>query len=338
MHNQQLLLAPVCKDEKWGYINQKGEMVIDCQFYEAEAFENGLARVKCEKDGHWQSIDGYGHFVEMPPMNIPCPEGKILGEFRQGIAKVGYYKHEEYSSSETVYDNAFDDVGHEEWSSSSADWFIHGYMDENGKMLTGYDYVSMGPQWDRDEISEGIVRITDAKSHKVGYMDKTGRLLVKCEWDAMFNNFHDGLAQVWKMILMFPKEGFINTKGEMVIKKRWERAGDFHEGLAWIRAKGKYDVYNYINKNGTTVIGPRFWERCGDFHEGLAWIQREELCGFIDKTGKNVIPCQWGWCKDFHEGLAAVRKEGCWDWGWIDKNGNVVIDCEWEGAGDFARV
>ena len=154
----------------------------------------------------------------------------------------------------------------------------------------------------------------------------------------MSDNFHEGMCQNWKMILMFSKEGFINTRGEMVLKKRWETAGDFHEGLAWIKTNEKNKRYSYINKLGITVISPHVWERCGDFHEGMAWIQQDELCGFIDKTGKNVIPCQWGWCKDFHEGLAAVRKEGCWDWGWIDKNGNVVIDCKWEGAGDFARV
>ncbi len=43
-------LAPVAdKDGKWGYIDKKGKLVIDCQYDSASSFSDGLARVK--KDG-----------------------------------------------------------------------------------------------------------------------------------------------------------------------------------------------------------------------------------------------------------------------------------------------
>ena len=55
-------LAQVQKDVKWGYIDTKGKVVIDC-IYDAAAwsFNNGLVRVK--KDGKWGFIDTKGKVV-----------------------------------------------------------------------------------------------------------------------------------------------------------------------------------------------------------------------------------------------------------------------------------
>ena len=47
--------------------------------------------------------------------------------------------------------------------------------------------------------------------------------------------------------------------------------------------------------------------------------------GYIDKTGKLVIPCQWEDAMDFHLGGAGVKdKNG--KWGCIDKTGKIIKD------------
>ena len=51
------------------------------------------------------------------------------------------------------------------------------------------------------------------------------------------------------------------------------------------------------------------------------WINFKE--GFIDTTGKLVIPCQWDDTGSFSEGLAWVKKDG--KWGVIDTKGNIVF-------------
>ena len=65
----------------------------------------------------------------------------------------------------------------------------------------------------------------------------------------------------------------------------------------------------------------------GEFHEGLARVQNNKgLWGFINKRGKEVIPCQFKEAKNFNEGLAPVcNEEGVW--GYIDKKGSFVISC-----------
>ncbi len=65
-------LAPVAIGKKWGYINEKGEMVIEPQFRDAEVFsQNGLAPVK---DKNWGFIDTTGKVI------IPMEYG-ISGNF-----------------------------------------------------------------------------------------------------------------------------------------------------------------------------------------------------------------------------------------------------------------
>ena len=53
--------ARVQKDYKYGYINTKGEQIVECKFDDACDFSEGFARVK--KDGKWGYINTKGCFV-----------------------------------------------------------------------------------------------------------------------------------------------------------------------------------------------------------------------------------------------------------------------------------
>ena len=78
------------------------------------------------------------------------------------------------------------------------------------------------------------------------------------------------------------------------------------------------------------------WEYKGAaFCEGLAPVMDDnEKWGFIDKTGKLVIPCKWNGVESFSEGLAVVLDDN-WKWGFIDKTGKLVIPCIWKDAWSF---
>ena len=77
------------------------------------------------------------------------------------------------------------------------------------------------------------------------------------------------------------------------------------------------------------------WKNQGNYYDGLALVEDDnEMFGFIDKTGKVVIPCQWKDAWPFSEGLAAVQDFDK-KWGYIDKTGKVVIPCKWLEAECF---
>ena len=72
------------------------------------------------------------------------------------------------------------------------------------------------------------------------------------------------------------------------------------------------------------------------FSEGLAPVMDAGKWGYIDKTGKVVIPCKWGATLGFSEGLAPVMDDHE-KWGFIDKEGKVAIPCKWEYANGFSE-
>lgn len=130
--------------------------------------------------------------------------------------------------------------------------------------------------------------------------------------------------------------GFIDKSGRFVIEPKYEEAGDFHEGLAWVKLGDKR--YEYIDKAGRYVLDPD--ERCisvGSFHEGVAIIQVGNYrFGIIDKTGRRIGSwVEWAYLfHDFHEGLACVKiRDG--EYGFIDKTGRFVIAPQFKEALNF---
>ena len=83
-----------------------------------------------------------------------------------------------------------------------------------------------------------------------------------------------------------------------------------------------------------------------DFSEGLAGVCRDGKWGFIDTSGREVVPCKYDAIDDFHEGMARVNVGGRWRYdeaidenyisggrfGFIDKTGREEdeFDCEFE--------
>lgn len=71
------------------------------------------------------------------------------------------------------------------------------------------------------------------------------------------------------------------------------------------------------------------------FKEGLAVVESNRKYGFINKTGKEVIPCKYEYARDFKEGLAQVKLDG--KWRLVDKTGREVIPCKYDEACNFSE-
>ena len=71
------------------------------------------------------------------------------------------------------------------------------------------------------------------------------------------------------------------------------------------------------------------------YYEGLAIVILNDKFGFIDKTGKEVIPIKYDYAQDFSEGLAKVKLNN--KWGFIDKTGKEVIPIKYDDAESFSK-
>jgi len=104
-------------------------------------------------------------------------------------------------------------------------------------------------------------------------------------------------------------------------------------GLFVVRQGG---TCGYIDNTGKIVIPPQF-EFVFDFSEGLAAVVINDKVGYIDMTGKIVIPPQFERVGEegFKERLARVEIDG--KFGFIDKTGKIIIQPKFENVGGFSE-
>lgn len=130
--------------------------------------------------------------------------------------------------------------------------------------------------------------------------------------------FSNGLAKV----TVNGKAGFIDSKGQNIIKPSFKDAGKFSENLAPF--ENRHGKWGYIDTQGKIVIKPQF-DWAVSFHEGVALVQCGDFWGFIDRSGKFAIESKFEEASSFAEDLAAVAhtdEDGNYIWKFIDKHGN----------------
>lgn len=91
--------------------------------------------------------------------------------------------------------------------------------------------------------------------------------------------------------------------------------------------EGDNGKWGYVDKSGKVIL-PFRWLYADDFREDLAVVQDDkEFHGFIDKKGKLVIPCKWYDARGFDGGKAKVADKN-WKWHYINKKGEIIGDCK----------
>ncbi len=337
------LTETVDANDRWGYANEDGDIVIPCQWKDADAFFENLAFVKDVND-RYGFIDKTGHIV------IPC-QWKDADEFEDGLARVQDFSDKWYyidKKGATVWE----DVGPMKEGLARV-------CDSNGK----YGYIDdkmhlfIPCQWKKAyDFCEGLAAVLDF-SGKYGFIDKNGKTVIPCEWKSVFFAFKNGLTKVqdfeeeWKYIdkngeIIWEnvgaisdgliricdtvgKYGYIDIDRNVVIPCQWDAAEDFCDGLAIVSDYEKH-IKNFIDKSGKIV-----WQDIGDNYEGLIRVcDSQGMYGYIDKDRNVVIPCKWYDANDFCEGLTLVRDSNNM-YGYINKNGETVIPFEWTDAFDF---
>ncbi|MFN5148332.1 MAG: WG repeat-containing protein [Flavobacteriia bacterium] len=115
--------AAVLKNEKWGYINNHGELVIDYQYEQALGFYNGIAPVSvrgAEFNMRWRLIDTLGKYINDQTY---C---EIYG-FKSGYAKA-FKNGSGYGIIDSEGKEFLPCKYHIDGFGSQEDWFIHDRM------------------------------------------------------------------------------------------------------------------------------------------------------------------------------------------------------------------
>ena len=110
----------------------------------------------------------------------------------------------------------------------------------------------------------------------------------------------------------------VDLADSVAFHPRLEYLSDFVEGLALVRAEGKYGFVDAQQQ-----VRALRYEDARPYAGGLAAVRINGRWGYVNARQEVVIPCMYDQADDFHQGWASVKRGG--GWGMIDRAGKVQL-------------
>ena len=138
------------------------------------------------------------------------------------------------------------------------------------------------------------------------------------------------------------KWGFCNSKGNLVIPTKFDKAESFYEGISAVQIGRKW---GFIDTLGNMIIKPTF-DEIRFFREGLCAVSKNKKWGFINSKGAIVIELEYGGADYFKNGLATVfvgvlatdeNEESIGKYCLINKKGEKIIEPIYEAIWNFVE-
>lgn len=215
-------LAAFLKEDLWGYINKKGQIVIEPKFYYTESVDYNFSQ-------------GFVNLVTYDSLTNEF-RGSYYG--KDGNSKFKYDGYNFLDSLARIYFNDKD-----------------GFIDLNGNIVIEpkFDGVVKINGDMRGGFSQGMACVK--YNGKWGVINKKGNFIIPPQFEEILTPFQEGLAA----IKVKDKIGFIDSTGKIVIACEYDALSlnepnhismGFNNGLCLVVKNG---MWGYINKNGIYV-------------------------------------------------------------------------------------
>jgi len=281
---------------KYGYVDDKGNIVIDNIYEKANAFSEGKAFVKPDKDTPWQIIDTKGDTLLSLDSDLDASgryfiNGKVvfyklhdlLGEFTVNttiiddslnIANLDFTLGANYERNSMYYitTDSFSGFIIKHYNSRKDSFGIYTVYTESGERI-----------WDYDELK---------MSQTIGNITNVNNRLKK-----RFLTSDSAFSTIDCANLICFKNGYMNVMNEdgkwalfdihsrnAVIDFSYDYVGEYSDNVFQVCSYGKWGV---IDLKKTMIIDYQF-DYIGPFNKGVAFAQKDDMCGFIDKSGTFV--------------------------------------------------
>lgn len=331
------------EDGLFGYINTKGETVIDYQYGLAFDFSpNGLALVADKTDQSLEDLSDLSYPQDYEGFHFRVVDTKGKEVFDLGkydiVDIVGFQDSSLLAVGEKI--------GVDDDDNPIYRW---GFVNEKGEEVIGCQYDRLSNSSAGYAVSafwsNGWLPVT--KNNQQGIINEQGKYVIPLddqEFD-FYNNTRLAYQQGIIAVERDGKVGFIDENNEIVIPFEYEDASYFgDDGRAWVEKEVGIDsegdsecLWGMIDKENNVVI-PFEYSRIGFLGDnGLISVEKKVgidedgdpiyRYGFIDREGKTVIPYEYEYTSNFSdESIAAV----CGDDGWflIDEKGNELAEIE----------
>ena len=186
-------------------------------------------------------------------------------------------------------------------------------IDKTGKKIKQFTDIRELSNF-RNGIATALQSYPDPKNKyrtisRVVYINNKGEIIFphlffELKWNDVepMRQFSDNLAAYFDYNLN--KWGFINQKGEIIVKAQYTKVQDFHDGYAAVQNENK--KWGYIDTTGVVKIDYKFANEPFPFSEGVAFVSRREGTNcLIDKNG-TIILDQVEHISPFYQGRAFV--------------------------------
>ncbi len=324
---KEIPLAAVKQNGLWGFIDERGKLVVPPQWDDVLSFRNGAAVVA--KDGYFGFIDKSGKTIS------PCKWEKVFC-FSHGFAfvcKDGKFGVIDKIGTLVVpcqWDEIVSTPNNENLNvyffSKDGKW---GACDASGRIL-------FPCQWDGIDCLNANYRCPPyfkvKKEGKWGVIDHSGNLVLSCQWDSL--KCQNDVDTNDRRLIQVEKNGsfgLIDYDGGIVIPDLYEDVCYMNENLIIVKENGKFE---FLFDNGKRIARYHLdsWEFYGD---SLIKTKQSGRYLLFDSRGALASPFRFRRLDDFSEGLAYA--EDCNGWrGYIDQNGTKKFsyDSSYRSASD----
>lgn len=309
---------PFKKNQKWGFCDLEGKIMIEPQFESVEEFEQGLALVI--KDGKVGYIDKAAKSI----IPFQYEDGE---SFQNGLAIVG--EGDFYGminrANEVVLPMKYDYIGSfNNDLALVANEDYYGYCNPKGEIV-----IPIQLEYASDfENGYAVIEIEGKK----GMINTLGKIVIPplYEWLEPFDQY--GLCRAKKDTLY----GVLDKNGSEVLPFEYNQIGAFKNQRALV---AQDETYGYVNIKGDMVIPLTLEYRdevliWGSFNAETSKFLSEGKIGIMDTTGDKVFPAIFQDVGLYQENdYTAVKKRG--KWGYSDPNLKLAIPYEYDLAFEF---
>jgi len=284
--------------QKWGFIDEKGLERIPLTYESVDNFHNGAAAVS--ENGQWGLIDKNGKTILKP-------------QYRQ-ISELG--------ANFRVLDER-ERVG---IVSPQGEWLLpplYSQIERLGRPIFqfGWPIISSNAYYSDSGMQNSYWIIREWGRDSYGVVDSNGKILIPMKYDAI-SSYNDGVAAV----KVDGKIGFVNGKGEWVIKPQFEAATSYAD-IIGVQTKVGSDDWSFIDRTGKAISALTSAHLVSDpdgkwLKHDRAVFSQEGKFGYLDSKGNIAIKPQFVFALPFEGKYAPVWNGSSWRF--VDKNGNFA--------------
>lgn len=249
---------------------------------------------------------------------------------------------------------------YEKWGSEFAEGLLPVYKNKFAGLINNKDEVIIPcNKYDDINCKDGKVVVSNnligvESNGKWGFVNTEGKLIIPCEFDAIFDNDHElRVSHDLIGVMKSNKWGCIDYNSNLCVPYKYDKIISI-KGNFCIIGQNNSKAIGLVNNRGEEVIPFRKYDRIEIAQDEIK-IYSETYLGkeshsvystklgyarLIDKEGnllssynnkRFTLPHDIEWCDAyFHHGFLSVYKKG--KWGAININGELVIPCKYDSS------